>query len=71
MTHSEFARLVSEKMENNPAYRKGQATFLVAWDHAGEKLNSVLGTDKDPFYTDDSIPDFMVYLIESGFFNGG
>ena len=71
MTHSDFARLVAEKMEKNPPYRKGQATFLVAWEQLGEKLNSVLGTDKDPHYTDDNIPAFMVYLVENGFFNEG
>lgn len=70
MTHSEFARLVTDKMEKNPPYRKGQATFLVAWEHLGEKLNVVLGTDKDPFYTDESIPAFMIHLLENGFFEG-
>jgi hypothetical protein len=56
-------------MLENPQWREGQAIFLVAWDHAGEKINTVLGTDKDPFYSDDRIQDFMVYLVDNGFFN--
>ena len=68
MRHWEFDILVMQKMAENPQWRKGQATFLVAWDHVGEKINSVLGTKNDPFYSDDRIPDFMVYLTDNGFF---
>ena len=67
----EFDLLVQQKMQENSQWRKGQATFFVAWEHIGEKLNSVLGTDKDPFYGDDRIPAFMSYLINNGFFNEG
>jgi hypothetical protein len=68
MKQWEFDILVVQKMQDNPQYRKGQAAFLVAWEHIGEKLNVVIGTDKDPHYSDDRLPAFMVHLIDNGFF---
>ena len=64
----EFDILVMQKMAENPQWRKGQAAFLVAWDHVGEKINAVLGSTNDPFYNDDRLPDFMIYLTDNGFF---
>lgn len=65
----EFEILIQQKMQENPQWRKGQAAFLVAWEHVGDKINSVLYTQNDPFYNDNRLPDFMVYLTNNGFFS--
>ena len=64
----EFDILVMQKMQENPQYRKGQATFLVAWQHNPTLIDSVLGTEKDPHYSDTRISAFLVYLHDNGFF---
>ena len=69
MTMVEFNDAVQVKMNNMPQCRRGQATFLVAWDHAGERINSIVGSDRDPFYNDDRVPEFLVYLVENNFFS--
>ena len=65
----EFNQLVQQRLVENPHWRKGQATFLVAWDHFTGRLQPIITTDRDPFYSDDKIQDFMVYLVDNGFFN--
>jgi len=68
MKRWEFDVLVTQKMQSNPQYRKGQAAFLVAWEHVGEKINIIIGSEKDPHYSDDKLPAFLVYLHDNGFF---
>jgi len=68
MKRWEFDVLVTQKMQSNPQYRKGQAAFLVAWEHIGEKINIIIGSEKDPHYSDDKLPAFLVYLHDNGFF---
>ena len=65
----EFNQLVQQRLVENPHWRKGQATFLVAWDHFTGRLQPIITTDRDPFYSDDKIQDFMVYLVDNGFFS--
>lgn len=67
---TEFNRLVSNKMRECPEWRYGQALFNVAWEHFKDKISSggVIGGDRDPFYSDERIPAFLCFLIDSGCF---
>jgi hypothetical protein len=69
MTMVEFNDEVQVRMTKHRDCRTGQAMFLVAWDHVGEKINHILGSDRDPFYNDERIPEFLVYLVDNNFFS--
>ena len=69
MTTWQFEAMVKNHMKTHPDQRKGQAMFNVAWDHIGDKVDYILGSEKDPYYKDENIPVFMEYLTENNFFS--
>ena len=64
----EFDAKVANHCKKHPSQRVGQAIFNVAWETLGQRLNPIIGTNKDPFFVDDNIQAFYSYLNDSGFF---
>ena len=69
MTTWQFHAAVKNYMNKRPEQRKGQAMYNVAWHYLGNKLDSIIGTDKDPFYNDKNINAFVAHLTDNNFFS--
>lgn len=55
---------VTESLKHFPTWRKGQSYFNCLWNMDTELANELRGSDKDPFYSDDKIADFLKAVEE-------
>lgn len=59
----EFLRIVNEKTQLNPTWRKGQTLFNVLSKLHPKLAECIRGTNNDPFYNDENIDNFYKYII--------
>lgn len=67
----EFDIRVHQMMGENRYWRHGQTAYNAASDLFSGRVdvNSVNGTEADPFYNDKNLPAFMKFLSDSGAFD--
>lgn len=59
---AELQRLASEYRKQSLLLREGHALFNVLWDYDNDEAERILGTQVDPFYRDERIPEFLASL---------
>lgn len=65
MNLKEFSNLLKAMSGNKDScLRRGQFMFNTLYKHYPAIANRLHGTEFDPFYVDDRIPDFISYLTE-------
>lgn len=62
MTYDEYKAAVSQYQKENPTYRLGQCHFNVLADHFPALYDEVRGSHIDPFFDDDKVPAFLLWL---------
>jgi hypothetical protein len=64
MTLDDFANYINVFMgERNPDLRLGQYAFIVLEEEFPDIANLIRGTKLDPFYNDENIQKFLIYLL--------
>lgn len=59
-----FREQVKDILEEYPMLRRGQVMFNVLSEIKPEMARDIMDTDKDPFYDDSKIPEFIKYINE-------
>lgn len=57
-------KALQDYINNKPHYRLGQSYFNTLHDIKAELADSIRATVIDPFYNDDKLPDFILYISE-------
>lgn len=62
MTFTEFMLYAIEYDQQHHKERAGQSAFNALHNADAELANEIRGTDLDPFYDDDVLPEFWFHL---------
>lgn len=67
MTFNEFVTLLDRKSAHHRdmQWRAGQAAFNELYYVRQDLADKVLNTLQDPFFTDEKLPEFMLWLEEN------
>lgn len=64
MEFHEYLSQWTRSLSNFPQWRAGQAAFNILHQHRPDLANMVRNTGLDPFYDDDKLPGFLVWISE-------
>jgi len=64
ITQEEFDKLLKIAMNNNSSLTVGEYLFTLVWEKNVDLVYGVIGTDADPFESDENIYNFMKKIVK-------